>query len=146
MRSEVHTCSRVLCDTPWRTQCSSRETPTGRRSGTQRYPRWDRESKWSAKIPICEKANQCERLTHLLCALHCPPKWPTWCVCVPHLVDVFSSCPGEAAGVVAAEDVERRVVRVGPRGTNHLHERRVCIHLLSHAGFSHYTTGFATEY
>lgn len=104
------------------------------------------ESKWSAKIPICEKANQCERLTHLLCALHCPPKWPTWCVCVPHLVDVFSSCPGEAAGVVAAEDVERRVVRVGPRGTNHLHEQRVCIHLLSHAGFSHYTTGFATEY
>ena len=41
-----------------------------------------------------------------------------------HLVDMFSSGPGEAAGVVAAEHVKRRAVGVADVGReDHGHQR-----------------------
>lgn len=36
------------------------------------------------------------------------------------LIDVFGAGPGETAGVVAAKHVERRMIRVGAFGENHL--------------------------
>lgn len=53
-----------------------------------------------------------------------------------HLVDVLSSCPGEAAGVVTAEHVERRVIRVCPRRTDHFHKHRVHVVLVPDIGLS----------
>lgn len=38
------------------------------------------------------------------------------------LVNVLCSGPSETAGVIAAENIEGRVIWVGPRGANHFHE------------------------
>lgn len=53
-----------------------------------------------------------------------------------HLVDVLGSCPREAAGVVTAEHVERRVVRVRPHRADHFHKHRVHVVLVPDAGLS----------
>lgn len=53
------------------------------------------------------------------------------------LVNVLCSSPSEAAGVIAAENIEGRVIWVGPRGANHFHEHRICILLLCNAWVTH---------
>lgn len=54
------------------------------------------------------------------------------------LVNVLSSSPSETAGVIAAENIEGRIVWIGPRGANHFHEHRISILLLCDARVPHY--------
>lgn len=54
------------------------------------------------------------------------------------LINVLSSSPSETAGVIAAENVERRVVWIGPRGANHFHKHRISILLFCNAWVSHW--------
>lgn len=54
------------------------------------------------------------------------------------LVNVLSSRPSETAGVVAAENIEGRIVRIGPRGANHFQEHRIGILLLRDTRVPHY--------
>ena len=57
--------------------------------------------------------------------------------CGADLVNVLCSSPSETAGVVAAENIEGRIIWVGPRGANHFHEYRICILLLCNARVTH---------
>lgn len=50
---------------------------------------------------------------------------------------MLRSGPSETAGVVAAENVEGRVVRVGPQGANHFHEHGIGILFLGDAWVTH---------
>jgi len=53
------------------------------------------------------------------------------------LVNVLSSSPSETAGIIAAENIEGRIIWIGPRGANHFHEHSVCILLLRNARVTH---------
>lgn len=46
------------------------------------------------------------------------------------LVNVLSSSPCKTAGVVAAENIQGRIIWVCTRGANHFHEHRISILLL----------------
>lgn len=49
-----------------------------------------------------------------------------------YLVDVVSPCPGETAGVVGTQDMERGVVEAGPGWVQHGHQHpSVCLPRLS---------------
>lgn len=53
------------------------------------------------------------------------------------LINVLGSSPSEAAGVVAAKNVQRGIIWIGPRRTNHFHEHRICIFLFGDTWVTH---------
>lgn len=110
------TCSRVLYDTLLHTRCSSRETRAVHTFDTQRCPR--------SKVRMMS----------------------AWLLSFEHykflslntdLVNVLSSSPSEAAGIVAAENIQRGIIWIGPRRANHLHEHWVSIFLFGDTWVTH---------
>lgn len=53
------------------------------------------------------------------------------------LVNVLSSSPSEAAGIIAAENIQRGIIWIGPRRANHFHEHRVSIFLFGDTWVTH---------
>lgn len=133
------TCSRGLCGKLWHTRCSNTETPANHMSCTQRCPTHTHIEVWLVQV---NDVNFCIHYSSKLLVngnlnnlrmFHFILKFLSERI---HLVDVLGSCPREAARVVTAEHVERRVVRVRPHRADHFHKHRVHVVLVPDAGLS----------
>lgn len=120
------TCNHAPCGRPWHIQCSSTETPAGRKFCTQRYPASTSTHKYTIMPMLITLKKHGQSVKKV--------DWRQWRL---YLVDVFCSSPGEAASVITAQDVEGRVIWIGAWRTDHLHEHGRSILFLSKTRFTY---------